>query len=62
MLVLSRKPDEQIIIALPGGWTVTMTVIEFDRGKVRLGFSAPAEVQIYRREICPPELLPEAKR
>ena len=46
-LVLSRKPGESIII----NNDITITVIEIDRGKVRLGIAAPRNVPILRSEI-----------
>lgn len=47
MLVLSRKPGEAIVI----GNGITVTVIEVQGNRVRLGFSAPAEVPIHREEL-----------
>lgn len=47
MLVLTRKVGEKICI----GDDITITVVEIDRGKVRLGFEAPREVQIMRSEL-----------
>lgn len=47
MLVLSRKPGQRIII---DGQTV-LEVIDFSRGKVRLGFTAPKSIRIDREEI-----------
>ena len=47
MLILSRKIGEEICI----GDTVELTVLEVRGGKVRLGFSAPAEVTIHREEV-----------
>jgi carbon storage regulator len=47
MLVLTRKNGEQIRI----GADVVLTVIQIDRGKVRLGIEAPKEVNIVRVEI-----------
>lgn len=47
MLVLSRKLGEQVVIQ--GG--ITVTVVDIDRGKVRIGFEAPRDVQIDRKEL-----------
>jgi carbon storage regulator len=47
MLVLSRKVDEKIII--DGG--IVITVVDIDRGKVRLGIDAPKHVQVHREEV-----------
>jgi carbon storage regulator len=48
MLVLSRKFGEQIVIP---GCGLTITVVAVDRKTVRLGISAPANVEIYREEV-----------
>jgi len=47
MLVLSRKLGESIVI----GNGITVTVIEVHGERVRLGFSAPADVPIHREEL-----------
>lgn len=47
MLVLSRKPDEQIMI----GDGIVITVVEIRGDKVRLGIQAPAEVSVHRQEV-----------
>jgi carbon storage regulator len=47
MLVLSRKQEEEIIIA----GSVVVKVLEICGDKVRLGFSAPENVNIVRREL-----------
>jgi carbon storage regulator len=50
MLVLSRKLGEKIYI----GENVCITVVDIDRGKIRLGIEAPRDVAIYRQELLPP--------
>ena len=47
MLVLSRKPGEKIHI----GSGITVTVIEVQGNKIRLGIDAPEEVPIFRAEL-----------
>lgn len=47
MLVLSRKPGEQIVI----GSDIRVTVIELKGGKVKIGIDAPNDVAIYRAEL-----------
>jgi len=47
MLVLSRKKDENIII----NDNIIVTVVDIRGDKVRLGFDAPKEVPIHRREV-----------
>jgi carbon storage regulator len=48
MLVLSRKPGEQVVI----GDGITLTVVEVRGGRVRLAFDAPAQVGIRRAELA----------
>ena len=47
MLVLSRKCGEAINIAD----NITVTVLEVQGGRVRLGFAAPGDTPIHRAEI-----------
>lgn len=47
MLVLSRKKDEQIIIA----GHVVVTVVEIRGDKVWIGVEAPREISVHRREV-----------
>jgi carbon storage regulator len=47
MLVLSRKVGEVITI----GKSVTITVINSDRGVVRLGIDAPKNIPVHRKEV-----------
>ncbi len=47
MLVLTRKKNESIVI----NDNIIVTVIEIRGGKVRLGFDAPKDVPIHRREV-----------
>ncbi len=49
MLVLSRKLGEKIYI----GESICITVVDIDRGKIRLGIEAPRDVPIYRQELLP---------
>jgi carbon storage regulator CsrA len=56
MLILSRRLHERIVITLPGGRDVVVTVVDLSHapGKVRLGIDAPPEVTIVREELLPP--------
>lgn len=47
MLILSRRPGDEIVI----GDGIRVVVIECDRRGVRLGIEAPANVSILRGEI-----------
>lgn len=47
MLVLQRRRDQRIKI----GDDITITVVEVDGGKVKLGIEAPKETQVHREEI-----------
>jgi carbon storage regulator len=47
MLVLSRKPQQTICI----GDDIIITVLRVDRGRVKLGIDAPADVHVDRGEI-----------
>ncbi len=47
MLVLSRKLGERIMI----GDNIVLTVVDIDRGKIRLGIEAPRDVPIMRSEL-----------
>ena len=51
MLVLSRRPREDIVIRTPDGYEVVVGVVEIRDGKVRLGFAADVAVTIHRREV-----------
>jgi carbon storage regulator len=48
MLVLSRKPGEKVVI----GKSITLTVVEVEGNRVRLGFDAPDEIRILRAELA----------
>jgi carbon storage regulator len=47
MLVLTRKPREQIRI----NHTIELTVLEIVGGRAKLGFTCPPEIPIVREEI-----------
>jgi len=49
MLVLTRKLNERVFI----GDNICITVVEIDRGKIRLGIEAPRDVPIFREELLP---------
>ena len=47
MLVLTRRPNESIVI----NDDVTVTVVEVKGERVKLGFDAPEWIEIWRKEI-----------
>ena len=52
MLVLTRAAEEEVIIRTPGGEVITIKVLGFiNNREVRLGFTAPQNVAINRREV-----------
>jgi carbon storage regulator len=53
MLVLSRKPGEKIHI----GKDVTITLLEIQGNRVRIGIEAPDELPILRGELYEPKPL-----
>jgi carbon storage regulator len=56
MLVLSRKLGEKIYI----NENICITVVDIDRGKIRLGIDAPRDVPIFRQELLPAQAAPPA--
>lgn len=47
MLILSRRAGERIVI----GHDVVVTVLEVNRGQVRIGIVAPPKVRVDRQEV-----------
>ena len=47
MLVLSRRPNESIVI----NDKIVITIIEIRGDKVRLGIEAPRDVPVHRSEV-----------
>ena len=48
MLVLSRKKNEEIVIA---DGLITLQVVEIKGDKVRIGIVAPEDIPVHRREV-----------
>jgi carbon storage regulator len=57
MLVLSRKLGEKIYI----NDNICITVVDIDRGKIRLGIEAPRNVPIFRQELLATQAPPKAE-
>ncbi len=51
MLVLSRKVRERIVIVLPDGREIWITVVEIRGTKVRLGITAPDDIPVHRESV-----------
>ena len=53
MLVLTRKCQEAVVVSGADGLNVMLkvTVLGIERGKVRLGFEAAADVPVHRLEV-----------
>jgi carbon storage regulator len=47
MLIVTRKEGESVIL----NDNIEVVVVSVEGGKIRLGFNAPASVQIHRKEI-----------
>jgi carbon storage regulator len=47
MLVVTRKPDQSIVI----DGRIEVTILSIGKDGVRLGIQAPREVQVHRREV-----------
>ena len=53
MLVLTRKPQESVVVGGSDRFErlLKVTVLEIKNGKVRLGFEADADVPVHRLEV-----------
>lgn len=51
MLVLGRQSGQEILLQLPGGEEITITVIRTDDYRTRIGIDAPQSINIYRKEL-----------
>lgn len=49
MLILSRKPGEQLIL----GENIVVTVAEVRGARVKIGIDAPKEIKVRRAEVEP---------
>ena len=57
MIVITRRPGESLIIELPTGEQIEITVLTNTSNQVRIGTDAPADMKIVREELL--EELPE---
>ena len=51
MLILTRRPGESLIIELPTGERITVTVLEVKGNQIRIGTDAPDDIAIVREEL-----------
>jgi carbon storage regulator CsrA len=53
MLVLSRKPQESVMVGGSVGFerVLKVTVLDIGNGRVRLGFDVDADVPVHRSEV-----------
>ena len=51
MLVLSRFPNEQIVITTSDGEKIRITLVKVDGAKARIGIDAKPETSIVRSEL-----------
>ena len=51
MLVLTRREGETLIIELPSGETIEVTVLGIKGNQVRIGTDAPDDIAIVREEL-----------
>ena len=51
MLILTRRPNDSVVITDSAGERMEVMVLEVSGNQVRMGFCAPDDVIINRREI-----------
>jgi len=51
MLILTRRPGESLIIELPTGEKIEVTVLTVKGNQVRIGSDAPDNISIVREEL-----------
>lgn len=51
MLTLRRKPGQTIVVSPPGQTPIRVTLVEIDRGFVRIGIAAGDDTPIHREEV-----------
>ena len=49
MLILHRKDGERVLLVLPDGRELVVTVVRRAHGGVRLGFDTPRDVKVVRQ-------------
>lgn len=51
MLILTRHPQDEILLHLPGGETIRVVYLNRSGNAVRIGIDAPQSIVIMRSEI-----------
>jgi len=51
MLVITRRPGESLIIELPTGEQIKITILTNTSNQARIGMDAPADMKIVREEL-----------
>ena len=51
MLVLTRRLEEGLVITVPGGETITISVFAIEGDRVKLGIDAPRHMTVLRQEL-----------
>ena len=51
MLILTRRPGESLILELPTGERIKVTVLEVKGNQIRIGTDAPDDIAIVREEL-----------
>lgn len=51
MLVLTRKPEESIMIVSPSGDVIEIYLAKVDNDRAKIGIEAPTNFKIFRKEI-----------
>ena len=51
MLILTRRPGESLILELPTGERIKVTVLEVKGNQIRIGTNAPDDIAIVRVEL-----------
>ena len=51
MLILTRRPGETLIVALPTGGHIEVSVLGIKGNQVRIGTEAPEAISIVRQEL-----------
>ena len=51
MLVVTRRPGESLVIELPSGEQIKVTVLGVKGNQVRIGTDAPENITILREEL-----------